>query len=115
MVHGGAGPAAEEAGRIDTTQFVLSAYGPVSVSISASNDDFYYYGSGVYNDPSCSATDLDHIVVLAGYGTDKKHGLPYWTIKNSWSSHWGEDGYIRIAQKGNVCGVVTDPVIAHLA
>lgn len=30
---------------------------------------------------------------------------PYWILRNSWSSHWGESGYMRIAATGNTCGV----------
>jgi len=25
-------------------------------------------------------------------------GVPYFTIKNSWSAKWGEHGYVRIEQ-----------------
>ena len=35
--------------------------------------------------------------------------------KNSWSRHWGEDGYIKISQKADLCGVAaaaTYPVLA---
>jgi cathepsin L len=108
-------PAMTEAAQIEMLSFVLFIHGPVSVSIWASDDDFYFYGSGVYNDPGCTSADFDHAVVLVGYGTDNKSGLSYWLLKNSWSSHWGEDGYMRIAQHGNICGVMSVPVIAHLA
>jgi len=104
-----------EAAKIDMLSLILVAHGPVSISITASDNDFYYYASGVYSDPGCSPYDLDHSVVNVGYGTDKKLGLSYWIVKNSWSAHWGENGYIRIMQKGNVCGVMTDPVIVHVA
>ena len=33
------------------------------------------------------AKDLDHAVAVVGYGTDSA-GKDYWTVKNSWSSHW---------------------------
>jgi len=108
-------PTMTEDAQIEMLSFVLFTYGPASVSIWASDDDFYFYGSGVYNDPDCRTIEVDHVVVLVGYGTDSKSGLSYWLLKNSWSSNWGEDGYMRIAQNGNICGVMSFPVIAHLA
>jgi len=104
-----------EDAQIEMLSFVLFIHGPASVDIWASDDDFYFYGSGVYNDPHCRSVETDHVVVLVGYGTDSKSGLSYWLLKNSWSPFWGEDGYMRIAQNGNICGVMGNPVIAHLA
>jgi len=49
---------------------------------------------------------LDHGVVVVGYGDDGKN--PYWIIRNSWGSSWGEKGYIRVKRVSNgagVCGV----------
>lgn len=36
---------------------------------------------GVYDEPECSETDLDHAVNLVGYGTDPESGKDYWLVK----------------------------------
>ena len=36
-------------------------------------------------------------------------------VRTSWSTHWGEDGYVRVAQTGNICGVATAATYALLA
>lgn len=66
------------------------------------------YRSGILDSDLCG-TELDHAVVAVGYGTEK--GKDYVLIRNSWSTYWGEGGYIRIALKGNdegICGVLMD-------
>ena len=70
---------------------------------------------GVFDDPSCSSAveDQAHAVLAVGYGTE--NGKDYWLIKNSWSTHWGDEGYIKIARKNNICGVATSPSYPILA
>ena len=31
----------------------------------------------------------------------------YWLVKNSWSTYWGNDGYVLMSQRDNNCGVAT--------
>lgn len=40
-----------------------------------------FYDSGVYDQPTCSSTKVNHAVVVVGYGTDE-HGKDYWSVKN---------------------------------
>ena len=78
---------------------------PVAVSIEADASSFQLYHSGVYDDPMCG-TRLDHAVLLTGYAADER-GVPYYHLKNSWGSGWGERGFMRIARGNNTCGLAS--------
>jgi C1A family cysteine protease len=79
--------------------------GPISVAIDAAHKSFVFYANGVFYEPECGnkPDDLDHAVLLVGYGNI--YGQDYWLIKNSWSTYWGNDGYVLMSQKDNNCGV----------
>jgi len=44
---------------------VLAAIGPIPVGMKGSLDSFYYYSSGIYDDPNCTGL-IDHAVCIVG-------------------------------------------------
>jgi hypothetical protein len=92
---------------IDALNDALVTIGPLSVSIDATLPSFYFYGGGYYDDVQCKSDvdSLDHSVLAVGI--TQHNGVTYTIVKNSWSTHWGEDGYVKISQKDNLCGVAT--------
>ncbi|KAF2078429.1 hypothetical protein CYY_000296 [Polysphondylium violaceum] len=117
-------------------QTAVKNHGPVSVAIDASHNSFQLYTSGIYYESKCSSTQLDHGVLVVGYGTmsktskirvnnrlskvvphqetqessssDDTTNNQYWIVKNSWGTTWGEQGYILMSKnRRNNCGIAS--------
>lgn len=89
-------------------QQALATVGPIAIAIDASHSSFRYYRTGVYYEPQCSSSNLDHAVLAVGYGTEG--GYDYWLVKNSWGYSFGQGGYIKMIRNyGNHCGVASNP------
>ena len=74
--------------------------GPVSVAIDASSPEFQLYSSGVFSNataccPNCGPNSLNHAVTVVGFSVAGP--TPYYIVRNSWGSSWGDAGYINIA------------------
>jgi cathepsin F len=83
---------------------LLFENGPYAIAINATPLQFYFWGIfDPYFDFICNPQELNHGVLLVGYGIDR--GYPYWIVKNSWGSHWGERGYFRIIANKGACGM----------
>nr|GEZ07653.1 low-temperature-induced cysteine proteinase-like [Tanacetum cinerariifolium] len=81
---------------------------PITVGIDGSAYDFQLYTGGIYNgECSSSPYDIDHAVLIVGYGSQKSED--YWIVKNSWGTYWGMDGWMFIKRntdiKNGVCGI----------
>ena len=80
----------------DSAMMTAIAQQPVSIAIEADQSSFQLYKSGVFTG-SCG-TNLDHGVLLVGYGSSSNGD--YYILKNSWSTSWADGGYMYIG-RGN--------------
>jgi len=82
-------------------QSEIAQYGSVSAVFTV-YDDLPAYESGVYHHTSGSVLG-GHAVAMIGWGTED--GTPYWLIKNSWNTDWGNKGLFKIKRGDNECGI----------
>ena len=79
-------------GNEEALKEAVALNGPIAVSIDASHPSLLFYSSGVYSDSACqnSPFNLDHAVLVVGYGSTTANGKKqdYWIVKNSWSTNW---------------------------
>ncbi|XP_064383110.1 procathepsin L-like isoform X2 [Halichondria panicea] len=96
------------AGSETDLQAAVAFAGPVTVAVDASSTEFRFYSSGVFDNYRCSNYDINHAMLVIGYGRSSD-GREYWRVKNSWGTAWGEDGYIMMSRnRYNQCGIATD-------
>ncbi|XP_059097382.1 crustapain-like isoform X2 [Tigriopus californicus] len=65
------------------------------------------YGGGIFDFSSFQKRDTEkkHAITLVGFGIHQ--GTPYWEIKNSWGTGWGNEGYMKIKQGSKIITDVT--------
>jgi len=87
--------------------FALTEVGPLSISVNA--ETWSHYVGGVLSYEGCgnsSADSLDHAVQLVGFNSVGDE--PYWIVRNSWGTIWGQAGYIYLEFGRNTCGLAND-------
>jgi len=62
----------------------------------------------ISEDDYCDSTDLNHGVVIVGWGFSTT-GKLYWIVRNSWGETWGDKGYAYIRGGTNSFGIETIP------
>merc|ERR1712061_887520 len=77
----------------------ISVNGPIQVAFMVYKS-FMSYKSGIYSKHFWEfIPEGGHAVKIVGYGTENGHD--YWTVANSWSTRWGEEGFFRIVRGKN--------------
>ena len=87
---------------------------PVSICVNAGvwND----YVGGVMTAKACGpsgAAYQDHCVMATGFNATAP--VPYWIVRNSWASTWGDEGYIYLEMAKNTCGLADDVTVPEVS
>lgn len=93
-----------EHGQVNGTQNMMAeilARGPIAC-IVAVTPALEAYTGGIFNDTT-GDKDPDHVVSVVGWG--QEGNVPYWIVRNSWGTFWGEIGWFRIVQGVDNLGI----------
>jgi cathepsin B len=97
--------------KVEEIQAEIQKNGPVEAAFSV-YEDFLSYKSGVYKHVSGKMLG-GHAIKIIGWGYDNSSSQSYWTVQNSWTTSWGDQGYFLILSGVNECGI-EDNVVAGL-
>jgi len=90
---------------VEAIQKDILLHGPVQAGFKVYKD-FIHYSSGVYHKDFWRVfASGGHAVKIVGWGVDAESGHEYWTVANSWTNQWGEDGFFRIRRGNNEVGI----------
>jgi cathepsin X len=78
----------------------IYAHGPVAAMCNA--EPLLDYFAGVYDNQG-ESKEQNHVVSIVGWGEEDQK--PYWIVRNSWGTYWGEGGFCKILRGHNVLGI----------
>src|SRR5262249_45369552 len=82
---------------VEQIKQAICAHGAIAVAVRAT-PAFQGYTGGVFNEGASGP--INHAVVLVGWDDDRGA----WRMKNSWSTDWGEGGFMWIRYGSNSIG-----------
>jgi len=97
----------EEYGEVKGEQNMMQEIaqrGPIACGIAVP-DALESYTGGIFCDDS-GDMNIVHDISVVGYGVDGDK--PYWLVRNSWGTQWGEDGFFRVCRGSNNIAIESD-------
>lgn len=91
---------------------VVKVYNPTKLKDLHKN--FYLHKTGVYGHnwggTEPSLYDGYHAINIIGWGVESINGeeVPYWQIRNSWGTEWGNNGFGKILRGSNTAVIESD-------
>ena len=78
--------------------------GPIACGIAVP-DSLEDYTGGIYQDTT-GDMNIVHDISIVGWGVE--NGTKYWTVRNSWGTHYGESGFVRVIKGINNIAIESD-------
>jgi len=78
--------------------------GPIACGIAVP-DALENYTSGIFEDTT-GDLNIVHDISVVGWGVE--NNTKYWTVRNSWGTHFGEQGFFRVVRGTNNIAIETD-------
>lgn len=78
--------------------------GPIACGISVP-DALETWKGGIFEDTT-GDMNIVHDISIVGFG--EENGTPYWTVRNSWGTHFAEDGFVRVIRGKNNIAIESD-------
>lgn len=78
--------------------------GPIACGIAVP-DALEDYTGGIFEDKT-GDMNIVHDISVVGWGVED--GVKYWTVRNSWGTHFGEDGFVRVIRGVNNIAIESD-------
>ena len=78
--------------------------GPIACGIAVP-DSLETYTGGIYQDTT-GDMNIVHDISVVGFGVE--NGTKFWTVRNSWGTHFGEQGFFRVIRGINNIAIETD-------
>ena len=83
----------------------IAQRGPIACGISVPEALENDYTSGIFCDTT-GDMEIVHDISVVGYGEEA--GQKYWLVRNSWGTHWGEEGFFRVCRGTNNIAIESD-------
>ncbi|TRY89036.1 hypothetical protein DNTS_022159 [Danionella cerebrum] len=87
-------------GQEEAMKNALVQWGPLVVIVDAVSWQDYMGGIIQHH---CSSHRANHAVLIIGYDTTGE--VPYWIVRNSWGTSWGDGGYVYVKLGSDMCGI----------